>query len=85
MREPIMCQVRKVNTLGPTGPARNVGGQLFRSVTVKIEQKINGQKRSHRHSWSNLKVTEVIKRMLKDIIKSVVNILEKTSRADLTD
>ena len=61
--------------------------KLVQSVlnSLKIEQKINGQKRSHRHSWSNLKVTEVIKRMLKDIIKSVVNILEKTSRADLTD
>ena len=34
MRDPITWQVRKINTLGPTGPARNVGGKLFRSVTV---------------------------------------------------
>ena len=34
MREPITLQVRKVNTLGPTGPARIVGGKLFRSVSV---------------------------------------------------
>ena len=26
MRDPITWQVRKINTLGPTGPARNVGG-----------------------------------------------------------
>ena len=37
------CQYRKINTLGPTGPARNVGGKLFRSVTVnlKIDRQIN--------------------------------------------
>ena len=37
MRDPITWQVRKINTLGPTGPARNVGGKLFRSVTLMVE------------------------------------------------
>ena len=34
---PITCQFRKINTLGPTGPARVVRGKRFRSETVKIE------------------------------------------------
>ena len=38
MRDPITWQVRKINTLGPTGPARYVGGKRFRTATVKSYQ-----------------------------------------------
>ena len=48
MRDPITWQVRKINTLGPTGPARNVGGKLFRSVTVKLSK-----------NWRTARVEEV--------------------------
>ena len=53
---PITCQFCKINTLGPTGPARIVRGKLFRSVTVKILQ-------GHQQNFTRLTGTRIFPRV----------------------